>query len=56
MYTKTNNQTVITKGIPGFSSEKTGEQISDPTLEKEAISDQTSTKWARYQDILTDSD
>jgi hypothetical protein len=32
---------------------QTGQQIPDPNLEKEAISGQTSTKWARHQDILT---
>jgi hypothetical protein len=33
---------------------ETRQQISDPNTEKEAISGQTSTKWARHQDILTD--
>jgi hypothetical protein len=43
---------------PGLSSERAPQRqdnkFQNQTLEKEAISGQTSTKWTRRQDILTD--
>jgi hypothetical protein len=41
---------LVREGAP----QKQNKQFLTQTLEKEAISDQTSTKWARRQDMLTD--
>jgi uncharacterized protein YgiM (DUF1202 family) len=59
MYTQTNDYTVtyksqtqplVREGVPQRQDNK----FQTQTLEKEAISSQTSTKWAQHQDILTD--
>jgi hypothetical protein len=56
MYTQTNDYLQRTdpasrqRGRPT----ETGEKFQTETLEKEAISGQTSTKWARRQNILFD--
>jgi hypothetical protein len=42
--------TVVREGVPQRQDNK----FQTKTLEKETISGQTSTKWARHQDILTD--
>jgi hypothetical protein len=41
---------LVREGAPQTKDKK----FQTQTLEKEAISGQTSTKWARHQDILTD--
>jgi hypothetical protein len=41
---------LVREGVPQRQNNK----FQTQTLEKEVISGQTSTKWARYQDVLTD--
>jgi hypothetical protein len=59
MYTQTNDLTMTYKGqtrplVRGDVPRRQDNKFQTQTLEKEAISGQTSTKWARHQDILTD--
>jgi hypothetical protein len=59
MYTQTSEQTVTYKGqtrplVREGVPQRQDNKFQTQTLEKEAISGQTSTKWARNQDVLTD--
>jgi hypothetical protein len=58
MYTQTNDWTVTYKGqtrplVREGAPQKQNNEFQTRTLEKEAISGQTSTNWSRHQDILT---
>jgi hypothetical protein len=59
MYIQTNDYTVTYKGqtrplVREGAPQRQDKKFQNQNLEKEAISGQTSTKWARNQDILTD--
>jgi hypothetical protein len=62
MYTQANDYTVTYKGhtrppVREGTPQRQDNKFQTQTLEKKAISAQTSTKWARHQDILSaDSD
>jgi hypothetical protein len=58
MYTHTNDRTVTYKGqtrplVREGVTQRQNSKFQAQTLEKEAVSGQTSTKWALHQDILT---
>jgi hypothetical protein len=59
MYKQTNDYTVTYKGqtrllVREGAPQRQDNRFQTQTLEKEVISGQTSTKWTRHQDILTD--